>query len=217
YNRSTNAVSLNGWRMTGGINLLLPPTAVIPAGGYLVVANDAERLISRYSNLNSNNTFGNYEGSLANGGERISLAMPAIPFPTNGPITTNVDYIVVDEVTYGDGGRWGKWSDGGGSSLELIDPRSDNRLAANWADSDETAKAPWTIVSVPGVLDNGTVAADQLQVLLQGRGECLIDDVEVMTSAGANVIANSTFESGATGWTAEGTQSPSGLESAEGY
>ena len=124
---------------------------------------------------------------------------------------------MVDEVTYRDGGRWGQWSDGGGSSLELIDARSDNRLAGNWADSDETAKAPWTTVSVAGVLDNGTSPADQLQVLLQGPGECLIDNVEVLHPAGANLIANSTFESGATGWTAEGTQEQSGSEPTEGF
>ena len=86
----------------------------------------------------------------------------------------------------------------------MIDARSDNRLAGNWADSDETAKAPWTIFSVSGILDHGTSAADQLQVLLQGAGECLIDDVEVLNPSGVNLIANSTFEGGATGWT-EGT------------
>src|SRR4030095_266074 len=176
YNRGTNVVSVAGWRLAGGISLNLPLDAAIPAGGYLVIARDAARLISRYPNLNANNTVGNYNGSLANGGERIALEMPAVPFPTNSAgLNTNVDYVTVDEVTYVDGGRWGRWSDGGGSSLELIDPRSDNRLAANWADSDESSKAPWTIVSTRGVLDNGTSAADQLQVLLQGPGECLVD------------------------------------------
>jgi hypothetical protein len=72
-------------------------------------------------------------------------------------------------------------------------------------------------VEVRGVLDNGTSAADQLQVLLQGAGECLIDDVEVRTLAGVNVVANSTFEGGVTGWTAEGTQQPSSLETTEGF
>ena len=110
---------------------------------------DAARLISRNPTLNGANTVGDFDGSLANSGERIALAMPDPVFTTNNnTVITNYNYILVDEVTYRDGGRWGQWSDGGGSSLELIDARSDNRLAGNWADSDETA-APWTIFRSP--------------------------------------------------------------------
>jgi hypothetical protein len=218
HNRGGVPMNLAGWRLTGGISFTFPPNASVPANGYLVIARNAARLLLRYPSLNAINTVGDFNGSLANGGERITLTMPDRSFTTNGNvITTNINYVVADEVTYRDGGQWGQWSDGGGSSLELIDARSDNRLAANWADSDETAKAPWTTVEVRGVLDNGTSAADQLQTFLQGAGECLIDDVEVRTMAGVNVVANSTFEGGATGWTAEGTQSQSVPEAGGGF
>ena len=70
-------------------------------------------------------------------------------------VVTNTIYIVENELIYGTGGRWGNFSDKGGSSLELIDPHSDNSLAPNWADSDETAKAPWTTIETTGVLDLG--------------------------------------------------------------
>ena len=99
----------------------------------------------------------------------------------------------------------------------MIDPHADHRLAPNWADSDETHKAPWTIISATGTIDNGDVAADELQVLLQDAGECLIDNVQVLNSSGSNLIANSTFETDATGWTAEGTEKTSSLETSEGY
>src|SRR5207245_7300676 len=128
-----------------------------------------------------------------------------------------VVYPGVNEVTYGSGGRWGQWSHGGGSSLELIDPHADNSLAPNWADSDETHKAPWTVISATGTIDNGDVPADELQVLLQGVGECLVDNVQVLNASSNNLIANSSFESGAIGWTAEGTESSSSPESGEGY
>ena len=36
------------------------------------------------------------------------------------------------------------------------------------------------LFSTSGTIDNGSVTADQLQVLLQGAGECLIDNVEVI-------------------------------------
>ena len=63
---------------------------------------------------------------------------------------TNIINIAVNDLTYGTGGRWGEWSSGGGSSLELIDPNSNNRLAANWADSDETQKSAWTDIETTG-------------------------------------------------------------------
>ena len=145
--------------------------------------------------------------------------MPTQIITTNatGKVETNTIHVVLNEVTYGTGGRWGKWASGGGSSLELVNPDADTRLAPNWADSDETSKALWTLIERRGVLDNGDAAADELQVLLLGEGECLIDNVEVINASGVNLIANSTFESGATGWTAQGTESPSSWDTTEGF
>src|SRR5207247_1356210 len=58
---------------------------------------------------------------------------------------------------------------------------------------------------------------DELQMLLQGAGECLVDAVEVVDSSAVNRITNSSFEAGTTGWVAEGTQDQSGLETSEGF
>jgi hypothetical protein len=101
--------------------------------------------------------------------------------------------------------------------LERIDLRAGGRRADNWAASDETQKAPWTWVEHTGFLDHGAGPPDSLQLLLQGRGECLVDDVEVLDGDGAHRIANSTFEGGAGGWIAEGSEDQSGLETAEGW
>lgn len=222
YNRSSSAVDLSGWKFVSGINFSFPPHTIILPDGYFVVARNTSRMLANYPNLNAGNLVGDFGGKLSHTGERLALAMPDTIVSTNafGFAATNKIEIVVEEVTYQTGGRWPQWSAGGGSSLELIDSHSDHRLAANWADSDETHKAPWTQISATGTIDNGrtsSILADQLQVLLQGAGECLIDDVQVLDSNGVNRIANSSFESGASGWTAEGTESPSGLESSEGY
>jgi hypothetical protein len=116
YNRGSSAENVGRWRMTGGISYTIPANTTIPANGYLVIARNAARLISRYTNLNANNTLGDFDGGLANGGETISLAIPDASFTTNnGAITTNFNYIVVDEVTYGAGGRWGQWSTAAGA------------------------------------------------------------------------------------------------------
>jgi hypothetical protein len=219
YNRSTNPVALGGWKLGDAIRFTFPSNTVIAPNGYLVVAKNAAHLLTNYTTLTGSNTLGNFDGTLSGGGERLVLTMPDTIIVTNstGLVETNVIAIAVDEVTYGTGGRWGQWADGGGSSLELIDARANHRLAANWADSDETQKSQWTVIEHTGVLDNGSGTPDELQMLLQGAGECLVDAVEVVDSGGVNRINNSSFETGASGWVTEGTQSQSGLETSEGF
>ena len=151
---------------------------------------------------------------------RIALTKPdtVVSTNSNNVVTTNLIHITVDDVTYGTGGRWGQWSDGGGSSLELIDAHSDDRLASNWADSEEAAKAPWTVVEVTGVLDNGNSAADSLQVFLLGPGECLVDNIEVIPAGStANLVPNPNFETGLTNWVFQGIYDTSSWETNSGY
>ncbi|HEX5221186.1 MAG TPA: lamin tail domain-containing protein [Verrucomicrobiae bacterium] len=205
YNRGPETVALDGWRIEGGISFSFPSNATIAAGGYVVVAKNLSNLLTKYPQLNATNAFGNYSSTLANGGERIALAMPEDLISTDGQnVVTNIFYITVDEVTYADGGRWGKWSDGGGSSLELIDPDADNRLAPSWADSDESTKAPWTTIDVTSVLENGHSGAqgtpNRFEFFLQDNGEVLVDNLEFRNNGGANLIPNGTFDAGPGGW-----------------
>lgn len=219
YNRTSGAVSLNGWRFTSGISFLFPASAEIGPREYLVVAANRLKLLTNYPGVLPGNVYGDFSGSLAGRGERVVLSRPEWIVTTNsqGLALTNVAYVPVDWVTYSTGGRWGKWSDKGGSSLELIDAEADNALAANWADSDETAEAPWTLVEATGVLDNGNGTADQLHVILQGAGECLVDNVEVLGPDGVNRIANGAFNQSTAGWTFQGTHRASLLNSTGGY
>ena len=222
YNKGTNAVNLTGWRFNAGIDFTFPSNVVMAPDSYLVIAKDAQHLMGNYANLNSANTLGNFDGSLKNSGERVALTMPDTEITTNslGQVKTNKVHIVVDEVTYGIGGNWGNWAAEGGSSLELIDPRSNHRLAHNWGDSDETHKAPWTLVEATGFMDNGAGTANLFEVLSLGEGEYLLDDVQVIpSSTGTNVLAaaNSNFESGIGGWLPRGTHIRSTLETTEGH
>ncbi|MGA2174894.1 MAG: lamin tail domain-containing protein, partial [Verrucomicrobiota bacterium] len=224
YNRGSNAVDLSGWSFVSGISFTFPANTLIPAGGYLVVAANLTRIFADYPYLSATNTVGNFGGHLAHHGERLALAKPDTLVSTNskGALVTNLVAITVDEVTYGIGGRWGQWADGGGSSLELIDPRSDKRLAPNWGDSDETGKAPWTLIQRTDIIDmgqtddSGAVTAEgtpnRLEIILQGAGDCLVDDLEVRANGGANLLTNSGFESGTNGWVGQGTFHTSSLE-----
>ncbi|MBN2784478.1 MAG: lamin tail domain-containing protein, partial [Pontiellaceae bacterium] len=232
YNRTASAVDLSGWRLQGGISYEFPSNTVIAAGAYLVVAENRTNLIARYTQLNESNTYGNYSGSLANGGERIALSMVDDLISTNAlnEVTTNWFYIPIDEVTYLDGGRWGEWSDAGGSSLELIDPDADNRQPSSWADSDESDKAPWTTIDVTDILENGQAgstvdeggwygeAADcnRLELFMQGVGEVLIDDVEFLNNGGSSLVQNGDFSDGTSFWGYGGVARNSYVESGVG-
>jgi hypothetical protein len=170
-------------------------------------------LFAKYPNLNGGNTVGNYTGKLSHKGEQVTLSQPQT-LNTNTTI-----YVAEDQVTYGTGGRWGQWAGGGGSSLELIDPREDHRLASNWADSDESQKSSWTNIQCTGALDNGANFGSSIgyaQIGILDVGECLVDNIEVDDTNGVNFVSNSTFESSLDNWSFQGDQVRSSLENS-GY
>ncbi|HEY9174146.1 MAG TPA: lamin tail domain-containing protein, partial [Verrucomicrobiae bacterium] len=220
HNRGTNAVNLTGWRLRGGISFNFPSGASLAAGGYAVVASSRTNLLLAQPSLDPALVLGEYSGKLGDGGDTVRLTKLDDLVSTNqlGQFVTNKIHITVDEVTYATGGRWGRWADGGGSSLERTDARGNGNRASNWADSDETAKSGWTLVEFTGLLDWGAMAnADQLQLFLLGEGECLVDNVEVIPQGGANVVVNGTFDSNANGWYVQGTHQDSVWQSSGGY
>jgi regulation of enolase protein 1 (concanavalin A-like superfamily) len=222
YNRSTNRIDLTGWQLSDAVTFAFPSNTLLSPDSYLVIGRNAARLRTNYSNLNLANCLGDFAGKLSHNGEHLALTMPDTVVQTNklGIVETNLIHITVNDLTYGTGGRWGQWSGGGGSSLELTDPNSNNRLAANWADSDETQKSVWTNIETTGVLDNGQnydPSIDYAQIGLLDVGECLVDNVEVrLGTSGANLVLNPDFETGLGNWSLQGDNFRSSLESS-GY
>ena len=217
YNRGSGPVNLGGWEFIIGITYVFPTNAhtIIAPGGFLVVAKNPTNLFAIYSNLNTNNTVGPYSGTLGNGGERLTLA--AADYDTVQMGTSNVEVklnVPVSDVIYGDSGKWGNWSDGDGASLELIDPEADTHLPSNWADSDDTGESQWTAIEWTGPLGEtlGPVVNDSIIIMMQGLGECLVDEVEVRVDNGPNLVANGGFEDGLTGWTLQGSHDFSTIE-----
>jgi hypothetical protein len=203
-NASASAVDLSGWRLRGEVDFDFPAGTMLNAGAFLVIAENGAHLLTLHPGLSAAQVIGNYSGKLSNSGGRVALRSP---LPGGG-------YATEEEVQYGTGGRWGRWSDGGGSSLERVEARAEARLASSWADSDESAKSPWVTVETTGVLDHGRDGATALEILLDDTGECLVDDVEVFTTGG-NLVSNPSFESGLTGWALQGTHDGSGLNTTE--
>lgn len=214
HNPGTVPVSLGGVRLEGEADFAFPPGLVLDPGGFIAVARDPDRLRTLHPRLDPARVLGPFSGTLDNGGGLLRLRCVLREIEGSGAATrTNTFATEIEQVEWRDGGRWSPWVDAGGSSLERIDPRGPADSPDNWAASDESGRARWTQVEVTGVLDHthpSVPAADQLQVLLLGAGEALLDDVEVIVG-GRSVVANGGFESGIAGWTPQGTHRPSAL------
>ena len=179
FNRSTNAVNLTGWRLDAGIDFRFTNGPVIPPGGYVVVARDAVALRAKWPEVAAN-IVGDFSGRLQ-GGERFLLRDAA-----GNP---------VNETRVFEGG----WSDGGGSSLELIDPRSESSTRGAWADSEESARGAWQSVSYRMIAGQtyGSTRWNEFRIGLLDAGIVLLDDVSVVRDpdgAREEVIQNGNFE-----------------------
>jgi len=218
HNHSALPVNLAGWGFVVGIDFIFPTntlTMSMPPGAYWVIASNPEVLMSLHPHLTTNNTFGPYQGTLANGGERLVFA--AADYDIVGGTVERLP-IPISDLTYDDGGHWGYWSDGDGSSLELIDPRADVGLPSNWADSLDRTNSLWTAIEMDVPLGEslGDPVNDRLILMLQGSGECLLDEIEVRADQGPNLVVNGGFESGLDGWSLQGSHDFSTLED-EGF
>ncbi|MCX5644895.1 MAG: lamin tail domain-containing protein [Phycisphaerae bacterium] len=208
YNRGDAAADISGWRFVDGIDFTIPAGGTIPAHGYLVVAADANWVRSTYGNISA---VGDFAGRLGNQGEVLRL----------------VDRWgnLADEVDYRTGGNWPSLAHGGGSSMELRNPRLDNSQASAWFDSDESGKMPFQHYSCSDVYRQLTTLGSvtdykELHLHLVGDSHVVLKNIQVRQSGtGANLILNgnamSTSGTSANGWLAQGTHYASYLEGGE--
>jgi hypothetical protein len=191
YNRSDHAVDLTGWRFEDGVTYAFEPNTILAPDAYLVVASDAGVLRSQYPGIRIVGDFGR---QLSHRDDRLLLV--------------DREGLPADEVHYYDYGYWPAYADGGGSSLELTDPRADNASPQAWAASDETGRAGWTQVTCRGVAapypgSNVPTVWNEFVFGLLDAGEFLIDDIRVVESpdgTALSLIQQGTFESGMTSW-----------------
>ncbi|MEO8351779.1 MAG: lamin tail domain-containing protein, partial [Chthoniobacteraceae bacterium] len=199
HNKSAASVDLEGWKFSDGISFDFPAGATIAAGGFIVVAWDPAAFAALHPGVTALGPFG---GSLSGKGETMTLS------DANGN--------AADQVTYADGGRWSEFADGGGSSLELRDPRADNAKGEAWDASDESAASTWENVSYsgPGTNANSPDPTNYNEFVfgLLDSGEFLIDDISVKdmgtiaVPTNIELIQNGAFGGGtATAWRIIGT------------
>lgn len=118
HNSGESTVDLSGWKFVKGIDYEFPDGAFIKPDGYIVICRSLDGFRAVYGKKAI--TFGNYERTLSNGGELITLS----------DSTGNV----VDSVEYDDRPPWPIGADGYSASLERICPSTESD-AWNWTSS----------------------------------------------------------------------------------
>jgi len=138
HNTTAADIDLAGWYFTNAILYQFPDGAILPAGGYIVVAQDPVNISTKWSGsryiVSPSLVFGPFEGKLGNSGDRIILY--------------NSDDNKIDQVDYQLGFPWPTVGEavpysqpGTGHSIQLINPFLDNDLAGSWRSAYPTLAA----------------------------------------------------------------------------
>ncbi len=167
YNPNNIAVDISGWYFEdeGDKFFGLPKNTIIPADGYLVLANDLTSFQSVYPNVT--NVIGSFGQDprgfgLSGGGELITLK--------------NADGVLIDEVEYDDKSPWPTAPDGDGPTLQLIESSLDNALAASWKGTPAT----------PGANNNTPIEPQNQTINFQPISDKDINDGPFTVSATAS-------------------------------
>lgn len=144
-NIGATTVDLSGCSFEG-LSYVFPADTTLAPGGLLVLASGVNpaAFAARYPGVV---VAGTHSGSLADGGERLAL------LDRNGNTITSV--------TYNNAGGWPTAADGGGYSLEVINPNGDPNDPANWRASTAVNGSPGLVnapAATPAVLFNEVMA-----------------------------------------------------------
>jgi hypothetical protein len=132
HNRSRHDIDAGGLRFTSGIDFVIPPGTVIPAGGFLLVLKEPGLGLWRN---NPAPRVGPYEGYLDSNGERLSLADGDCP---------------LESVRYRDRPPWPVAPDGSGRTLERVDYLAPAGDPHSWRGSTATRGTPGAANSTLG-------------------------------------------------------------------
>lgn len=185
-NKGDVAENLGGWQFDSGVNFVFPADTMLLPGNFLVVCRRPS-LISEIYGLSEVDVLGPNQddealdafGTLRNRGERVRLR------DERGN--------VVDDLRYHDGGNWSRWADGGGSSLELIDPEHDNACAQAWDASDDSHRAEVVEYTYEGEHIGGPGNESEIHLYLLDDGISLVDDLFIEGGEETRVVAGDVF------------------------
>ncbi len=167
FNQGTTTVDISGWQLTGFEYTFPASSSIAPCEYIIMTANAAS-----------------YTG---NGYQVFETAVPTAGLNNSGELVTLLDDLsnVIDGVSYSSSAPWPTGPNGTCTSLELINPNTDNGDSANWQES---------------LVDNGTPGAPNSVADFYACTDCGVGST-------TNTLISDDFEDGdITDW----TQSTSG-------
>jgi hypothetical protein len=129
HNPGDSALDLSGWSLADAVSYTFPNGTTLPAGGYLVIAENPAVILSKFNK----SALGPWTGKLNSDGERIDLLDAA--------------QVLRDRVEYGAGFPWPTAARGAGSSAELLHPSLDNDLGGSWRSSASVSSPAVTLIA----------------------------------------------------------------------
>ncbi len=135
----------NTWRLRAAVDFDFPPTVTLaPGQRMLVVGFDPDifralksALLAKYNIPTNTLILGPWRGKLDNRGDTVELERP--DNPNVSAIGTVVPYYVVEKIAYADTAPWPASADGGGASLQRIEPTLFANDPLNWQATTPTA------------------------------------------------------------------------------
>lgn len=127
----------NTWQVTG-IGFSFPGGVELAPGEILLLVRDtiSPAAFRATNGIPFSVRIFSYNGKLENDGETVSIKKPG------EPVGSVVPYILVDRLKYGDAAPWPFQPDGGGPSLERIDPSAYGDDPINWRPSAASGGSP---------------------------------------------------------------------------
>ncbi len=146
-NRGSETIDLSGWSLSdgGGNTFVVPDGSRIQPEGYFVLVRNEPMFAASHPNVSP--ATGGWTFGLSNAGESVYLHDDA--------------GFLVDSVAYSDLPPWPLEADGGGPTLELMDPLADNSLASSWRASTVRGGTPGAANSVTVGVDQSTPLPDE--------------------------------------------------------
>lgn len=140
FNPGPAPMDLSGWRVTGDVALRLPANTALAAGDYLVVAADPPTFAAAHPGVGR--VVGGWQGGLRHRlqlEDATGVVVDSLAFFGEGDWAVRV----LGEPMFGHRGwTWHAPHDGGGHSLELVNPGLPNDYAPNWTSSADVGGTP---------------------------------------------------------------------------
>jgi hypothetical protein len=158
FNPGTSAIDLEGWKIqdSSANNFKVLPNYILGPGNFLVVCVDESKFRLIFPSVND--LLGGLGFAFSGRGDSIRVYDPY------GNLA--------DSVSYSDQHPWPEGADGGGGTLELVNPTLDNAVAVHWTVSEANG--------TPGRQNNGFKKRCDLDGDLDGDKRITVMDLVLM-------------------------------------